>query len=296
MWMTGSLWDEPVGPVDPELPEVALGRLSAWERASPVVPEFVALDCAVALPEAPVDETGVVCTSDAPPLPPSALLTATLEPPTAVTGPALRMAMLTAGPPGAANAPARPAGPPLPPVATTRTPLPAPPVEPELAIEVPLAPVLAMLIALPSAMAGPVEPEFPELPELADPPMTTVVPNGPVFTTVGPDVADPVAPVLPELPDTATGAENALDSALPVLPVLVELDWAEAEPELPVLELGLTVTLEPPPLPPLADDAATLLPPAAVAGPVPTATFSAGPPGAETASAPPPLPPSPPLD
>ena len=39
---------EPVLPVDPELPETATGLLTAVEKAGPVRPVFVALDCATA--------------------------------------------------------------------------------------------------------------------------------------------------------------------------------------------------------------------------------------------------------
>ena len=125
--------------------------------------------------------------------------------------------------------------------------------------------------------------------------MTMVVPRMAVFVAVGVDTAAPVAPVAPELPDVATGFETALDVAFPVWPLLVALDWALVEPELPVDAVGLTRTVDPPPLPPLALPTATLEPPTAVEASVGGATtFTAAPPDPATGAATPPLPPLPP--
>jgi hypothetical protein len=168
-------------------------------------------------------------------------------------------------------------------------------VEPDAALLVALAPELALLTALPTAMAGPVLPELPELPDVAVPPMATAVPRMPVLVAVGFDVAPPVLPVLPELPETATGLLTADDDAGPVFPVLVALDCDEADPEFPDVATGLTLTVEPPPDPPLAVVWATLDPPTAVLVPmVPTDTLAAEPPAPDTAGASPPLPPLPP--
>jgi hypothetical protein len=73
------------------------------------------------------------------------------------------------------------------------------------------------------------------------------------LVAVGLDVAAPVDPVGPELPETATGLLTADEEAGPVLPVLVALDCDDADPELPDVATGLTLTVEPPPEPPLAD-------------------------------------------
>ncbi|HEX2118782.1 MAG TPA: hypothetical protein VHF91_06335 [Acidimicrobiales bacterium] len=68
----------PVGPVFPESPEKASGLLTAVENAAPVLPVFVALDCAVALPEFPVVAMGLALTFTPPPAPPFAEPVATL--------------------------------------------------------------------------------------------------------------------------------------------------------------------------------------------------------------------------
>jgi hypothetical protein len=139
-------------------------------------------------------------------------------------------------------------------------------------------------------------PELPELPDEALPtPMATAVPRMPVLVAVGFDVTAPVLPVVPEFPETATGLLTADDDAGPVLPVLVALDCDEAGPELPDVATGLTLTVEPPPEPPLAELTATLLPPVAVLVPmVPTDTLVAEPPAPDAAGATPPPPPLPP--
>jgi hypothetical protein len=125
--------------------------------------------------------------------------------------------------------------------------------------------------------------------------METAVPRMPELVAVGVDVAAPVPPVEPELPETATGLLTADDDAGPVFPVLVALDCDEADPVFPDVATGLTLTVEPPPEPPLADEAATLEPPAAVLVPmVPTDTLVAEPPAPDTAGATPPPPPLPP--
>jgi hypothetical protein len=80
-----------------------------------------------------------------------------------------------------------------------------------------------------------------------------------------------------------------------VFPVLVALDCDEEDPEFPDVATGLTLTVEPPPEPPLAEVTATLEPPVAVLFPtVPTDTFAAGPPVPDAAAATPPPPPLPP--
>jgi hypothetical protein len=117
----------------------------------------------------------------------------------------------------------------------------------------------------------------------------------PVLVAVGFDVAAPVPPVEPELPETATGLLTADEDAGPVFPVLVALDCDFEAPELPDVATGVTLTVEPPPEPPLAELVATLEPPVAVLVPiVPTDTFAAGPPAPDAAADKPPPPPLPP--
>jgi hypothetical protein len=74
---------------------------------------------------------------------------------------------LAAAPPELATGTATPPLPPLPPAETATTVLEALPVEPDLAVEVAPAPVLAELSALPMAVAAPVSPDLPELPDVA---------------------------------------------------------------------------------------------------------------------------------
>ena len=180
-------------------------------------------------------------------------------------------------------------------MATTSVPLAAVPVPPDAELLLAPAPELALLLALPTASAGPVFPELPELPDVALPPTATAVPRMPVFVAVGLDVAAPVVPVLPEFPDTATGLLTADDCAGPVLPVLVALDCEDDEPEFPDLATGVTLVVDPPPEPPLAELTATLDPPVAVEFPTVAAdTFVAEPPAPDAAGASPPLPPLPP--
>jgi hypothetical protein len=174
-------------------------------------------------------------------------------------------------------------------------PLAAVPVLPDAALLVALAPELAVLLALPAAMAGPVLPELPELPDVALPPMATAVPRIAELFALGVDVAAPVDPVGPELPEAATGLLVADDEAGPVLPVLVALDCDEAEPEFPDVATGVTLTVDAPPEPPLAEFWATLEPPVALELPtVPTDTLAAGPPVPDAAADKPPPPPLPP--
>jgi hypothetical protein len=202
---------------------------------------------------------------------------------------------LRAGPPAPETPTAMPPLPPRPPMAATPVLFTAAPVLPDAALLVALAPELALLLALPTAIAGPVLPELPELPDWAPPPTTTAVPRMPELVAVGLDVAGPVFPVFPELPDTATGLLTACDDADPVFPVLVALDCDVADPELPDVATGLTLTVEPPPEPPLAELLATLWPPVAALVPmVPTDTLVAEPPAPDAEAARPPPPPLPP--
>ncbi|MCA1690854.1 MAG: hypothetical protein LC733_01155, partial [Actinobacteria bacterium] len=128
---------------------------------------FVALDCALVEPELPEEATGLATTVAVPPLPPLALPTATLDPPVALDEPEPPVAVLLAEPPEPAEGVAVPPLPPLPPAATTTTVFVALPVEPDVDVEFAPAPELAALLALPMAVAAPVEPELPELPEVA---------------------------------------------------------------------------------------------------------------------------------
>ncbi|MGH9280182.1 MAG: hypothetical protein ACRD12_19040 [Acidimicrobiales bacterium] len=287
----------PVDPVEPELPDRANGLLTASDQVLPVLPLLVALAWELAEPELPDALCGATLTVDEPPLPPSADATATLDPPMATTLTAGATTMLMARPPGPATGMATPPEPPLPPTLPTNTTFWLPPVKPDDDNALAPAPELAKLLALPMAVAGPVLPELPEFPEVALPPIAIAVPRIPSFRAVTLTVAAPVDPVEPELPETAVGFETALDEAFPVFPLLVALDWAEADPELPVVADGLTETLELPPLPPLALPTATLDPPTAVDETAGAATtFTAGPPDPDTGAATPPLPPLPPTD
>jgi hypothetical protein len=288
---------EPVLPVLPEFPETATGLLMAVDEAGPVLPVFVALDCAFVFPVLPDVAMGVTLTFTPPPAPPLAEPTATLEPPMAADEPMVPNERLRAGPAAPETPTARPPLPPSPPTATTPVLFTAAPVLPDAALLLALAPELALLLALPTAMAAPVFPELPELPDTAGPPTATAVPRMPELVAVGFDVAEPVPPVFPEFPDTATGLLTADDDAGPVLPVLVALDCDEADPEFPDVATGLTLTVEPPPAPPLAEETATLEPPVAVLVPtVPTDTLVAEPPAPDPARAAPPPPPLPPAE
>jgi hypothetical protein len=285
----------PVDPVAPELPENATGLLTAPEDAAPVLPVFVALVCADELPVLPDVAVGVAVTLTPPLAPPLAEPTATLEPPMAVDEPIVPNEKLRAGPPAPEAATERPPLPPMPPRATTVVPLAAVPVLPDAELLVALAPELAVLLALPTASAGPVLPEAPELPVVALPPVATAVPRIAELFALGVDVAAPVDPVGPELPEAATGLLVAADDAGPVLPVLVALDCDEAEPEFPDFATGVTLTVDAPPEPPLAELTATLEPPVAVELPtVPTDTLVAEPPVPAAAADKPPPPPLPP--
>lgn len=285
----------PVPPVAPEFPETATGLLTALEMALPVGPVLVALDCADALPVFPDVAMGDVLTLTPPPAPPLAAPTATLEPPMAEDEPRVPNEKLRAGPPAPETATESPPRPPGPPRAKTPVLLSAAPVFPDAALLLALAPELAVLLAVPTAMAGPVLPEAPELPVRALPPAATAVPKMPVFVAFGLDMAAPVGPVGPELPETATGLLEADDDAGPVAPVLVALDCDETGPEFPDVATGLTVSVVPPPAPPLAELTATLEPPVADELPrVPADTLVAEPPVPDAAADKPPPPPLPP--
>jgi homeobox protein ESX1 len=287
----------PVLPVVPEFPETATGLLTALENAGPVRPVFVALDCADEFPESPVVAMGVTLTFTPPPAPPFAVPTATLLPPMAADEPMVPNERLRAGPAGPETPTAMPPLPPIPPIAATPVLFTAAPVLPDAALLVALAPELALLLALPTATAGPVFPELPELPDCAPPPMATAVPRIAELVAVGFEVAAPVLPVFPEFPDTATGLLTADEDAGPVFPVLVALDWLLADPESPDVATGLTLTVEPPPEPPFDDVWVTLDPPVAVLVPmVPTDTLVAEPPAPDAPAARPPLPPLPPAE
>jgi hypothetical protein len=294
---TGLLVAGPVEPVPPEPPDCAAGLLTESDNALPVFPLLVALAWELAVPELPDVAEGLAVTDAVPPIPPFELPTETLEPPTAELVTAGASTRLTAGAPGPASVALRPPVPPPPPNPKAATPLPACPVGPDSERDAASAPEPATLSALPIATAGPVLPELPELPEVALPPTATAVPRMPLLVALGLEVAAPVEPVAPELPEMAIGLDTALDEALPVSPVLVALDWELVAPELPVDAVGVTTTVEPPPLPPLALLVETLCPPTAVAEPEGAATtFTAAPPLPEAEREAPPLPPLPPAD
>src|SRR5436309_14366833 len=73
-----------------------------------------------------------------------------------------------------------------------------------------------------------------------------------VLTAVRLALMSPESPDFPESPETAVGSASAVEVAGPVLPVLVEDDCAHAVPELPERATGLSVSVAPPPAPPLA--------------------------------------------
>src|SRR5439155_6777925 len=70
----------PVGPMSPELPEMATGLASAVEVAGPVLPLLVADDCAHDRPESPEMAVGLAVTLAPPPFPPLALAVAAVLP------------------------------------------------------------------------------------------------------------------------------------------------------------------------------------------------------------------------
>jgi hypothetical protein len=76
-------WTSPVRPVEPESPEVAAGLEKDVDDAGPVLPVFVADDCATAAPELPDAVNGSMCRITDPPAPPLADATAMESPPTA---------------------------------------------------------------------------------------------------------------------------------------------------------------------------------------------------------------------
>ena len=108
-----------------------------------MLPEFVALDCAVVAPDPPEVATGLATIVTFPPAPPLESLMATLSPPMAMPGPS----RLTAGPPGPATARASPPSPPSPPTAKIATRLDTRPVLPDCAFALDAAPQLAELLA-----------------------------------------------------------------------------------------------------------------------------------------------------
>ena len=134
---------EPTEVPVPELTDRATGCESAFEMARPVVPELVDEDWAVTGPEAPLSAVGATWTVAAPPPPPEAVPTAADRGPDAI---------------GVTTPPS----PPEPPVTSTETTLVASPVAPDTATEVARAPLLATLVAWPTATAGPLlgEPSF----------------------------------------------------------------------------------------------------------------------------------------
>ena len=270
----------PVLPVSPVSPEVAAGLDSASLSASPVSPVLVALDWAVAAPEAPEVATGLAVRPASAPTPPSALPIETLLPPTA---PKPMPPRAIAAPPGAATGMATPPAPPSEATARPKMTLAAGPLSPDSASAAELAPELAKLDALPMAVASPESPESPESPDSAPPEMAMAVPSSALLVAVGLEVASPVSPVSPVSPLVAVGLDSASLSASPVSPVLVALDWAVAAPVSPEVATGLAVMSAEPALPELAVPTATLEPPM-------TTAPGAGATGAAT-PAPPPEPP-----
>src|SRR5207302_9247773 len=115
---------------------------------------------------------------------------------------------------------------------------------PEVEVDWARAPELAVLMAVPVAVASPVSPVSPESPEkaLVLPP-ATAKPRRPALTAFRLTVAGPVAPLAPELPLMAKGLDSAVDVAGPVLPVLVDEDCDHDRPESPERAVGLAVTL-----------------------------------------------------
>jgi len=280
-------------PVNPEPPESESGPARPALEADPVWPTLLEVDPARVAPDPPEVASGAPLTTEGPPVPPPAAELATPEPPRTFTRPpgVSRETRLTAAPPPLDAEKATPAGPPLPPAETTSVWLAATPVSPDTASAADWAPLLADESTAALATAPPVEPEEPEAlePEVPEPPevmgpLTAVaVPRGAELVAVGLDETAPVFPVGPESPATALGSAAAVDVATPVSPVFVLPDWAVEAPELPLLAVGLTVTVEAPPLPPFAVPVATPLPPLPV--PVPTIWADAGPAAIATDSA-----------
>src|SRR5207248_1475019 len=77
-------WTSPVLPVEPESPETTTGFDSDVDDAAPVLPVFVAEDCATVAPELPELVNGLTCRITDPPAPPLAEATAIESPPTAL--------------------------------------------------------------------------------------------------------------------------------------------------------------------------------------------------------------------
>lgn len=261
-----------LGPVLPEPPDSDSGPEKPALHAEPVGPKLLELDPAAVGPEPPEVANGVRVTAERPPAPPRALPVATPEPPRTLRSPpgVRRVTRLVAGAPPPEMDEALPAVPPPPPVDTTPVRLAATPVSPDSAVAADWAPLFAEESTLANAAAAPVDPDDPVLPERTGPPTTVAVPKMAELVAVGADVAPPVLPVGPESPATALGWAAAVDVAAPVAPVFVLPDWAVEAPELPLVAVGVIITVEAPPLPPLADPVATPLPP------VPTVWADAG--------------------
>jgi hypothetical protein len=254
---------DPEGPVGPERPVSVSGPARDPLVAAPVRPVLVEEEAAFETPELPELASGEAERTDVPPEPPPAVDVPTLEPPVAATRPEgdSRATRFSTGAPPSETGRATPPGPPDPPVEAARMPLAATPVSPDLALALEAAPLLAEELAPPAARAAPVGPEAPVLPVATVPPTAVALPRMAVLVAVGDEVAEPVPPVAPEPPDWAAGWAAAVEAAGPVSPVFVLPDWALDAPELPLVAVGLMVTVEPPPLPPLAVPVATPLPP-----------------------------------
>ena len=257
---------DPEGPVGADSPVRVSGAANEVLVAGPVRPELLDDEPAAVTPESPEVALGLADNTERPPEPPPAAAEPTLEPPEPATRPPgpRRATRLTTGAPAPARGRATPAPPPEPPARTAAMPLAAVPVLPEKASALEAAPLLAAESAPPAARAAPVEPEPPVLPVVTAPPVAVAEPRMAELVAVGDEVAPPVPPVVPEFPDWAVGWAAAVDAAEPVSPVLVLPDWAVAAPELPDLAVGVMVTVEDPPLPPLAVPVATPLPPVPV--------------------------------
>ena len=129
---------------------------------------------------------------------------------------------------------ALPAFPPLPPRTVTLVTLVAEPLLPVVAVALELAPVFAVLLALPVAVESPVEPEPPDSPELAEPPLAADEPVGASFELLVLAAVPPLSPVPEDEPEPAPGLALALEDALPVEPELSLPACEEVLPEVPL--------------------------------------------------------------
>ena len=263
----------PPAPVGPDRPVSPSGFERETLDAGPVRPKLLDVDPARLRPELPDVATGFKDRSDEAPTPPDDDAVPTLDPPIAPTSPpgASSAMRLVADPPDPAVASAPPPAPPGPASENANRLLAARPVLPDNALAAELAPLFAAESAPPAANAAPVAPDPPVVPVWTVPPVAVAEPRMAELVAVGDDVAAPVPPVAPELPPAATGADSANEDAAPVSPVFVLPDCAVDAPELPVVAVGLIVTVEAPPEPPLAPPMAAPLPP------VPTIWAPAGP-------------------